>query len=105
MVDNKDPNKNNDLTQKIAAEEGVKAEEVAKDISEQNKPEVVDKTAKQSFPERLANQEDLNPNEVRKSFSEQMGVTRPDAMNKIWLYVGIVVALGLVAWGIISYFN
>lgn len=104
MADNKNSNKMHDLSEKIASEEGLKVEEIEKDISKQmGHPQ---STRASDLSHRVAHDVGVSPKEINRDLAEQMGrdrtpVTETKSHN-VWLYVGIIAALALAAWWIFS---
>jgi hypothetical protein len=95
------PNNNNTsnkdiLSKKIADEEGLKAEEIKTNISEQMQhPEAI-------LPERVAERAGVNPSELHKDVAEQLGTEKnavvPANKKRLWMFIGILFVIFFVGW-------
>lgn len=108
MATNKNDNKMHDLSEKIASKEGLKVEEIEKDVSQQ-----MGHAKTPDLTHRLAHQEGVSAKEINKDLNEQMGrpstststsMSSPEKTkgSNVWLYVIVIAAFALAAWWIFS---
>jgi len=104
MTNNKNADKINELSEKIAHKEGLRVEEIEQDISKQMGHAPTVKSPDLSH--RVAHQGGVRVGEINRDLTEQMGRADKEPVktsgSNLWVYIAVIAAFALAAWWIFS---